>query len=193
MPINWEEAPEGTTHHISYRGGPVCWWIWVTGPNSYKYWKVNVVANRWYDGALGQSLEQLCEENGYICEERPKEKAMLTVKDIRHTRAYQQLKDFINLNVQNVKRRPYELGVLTKRYLHGLNNGGRLEVSKHMDVCDSFTWAETPEKHEFWEFVHHNARLLNLHPCPVGDGEAKAVAKKLVPKVPAPAKRLGWW
>lgn len=198
MPINWEEAPEDATHHIARQGKS--YWIKVTGPDSYEHCLTDGGRKKWQYGTAGQSLDALVEKWGYICVERPRveEKKMFTVKDVRDTEAYAQLRACVEASVDDVKKRPSALGRLTRRLLYNLNNRGRgwgLAPGDDFEVSNAFDWEATPEGRGFWLKVCNGTRIDNLDPVPLPP-LAKAVGKaevKAAQKVPAPPKRLGWW
>lgn len=197
MPINWEEAPEDATHWGSYKGQSSYWFKVVED----KYWWINLrLAEGVWQGPLNGFIEAYILEDNWEVVERPKveEKKMFTVKDVRNTEAYTQLRDCVEASVDDAKKRPSALGRLTRRLLHNLNNRGRgwdLAPGDDFEVSDAFDWKATPEGYGFWLKVCEGTRIDNLDPVPLPP-LAKAVGKvevKAAQKPPAPPKRLGWW
>ncbi len=196
MAINWEDAPADAEIHIKYlrQAGDEGWWIKLDGDKYF--WCRGGHHVRWRGPSEGYA-EMIVRER-YIVTHRPKEAVnMYKAKDIKHTQAYQQLRRCIELSVEDVGKRPYELGQLTKRFLQRLSEqrDRPIGLEEHWDVCDLLTWVDTAEGHAYWERIHSGVRVINLKPCPIVEGGKKAKAKpaKLPPKAPAVLKRLGWW
>lgn len=192
MAINWEEAPADAEIHMS--DGLNHWWIKLRG-DAYSF--IRLGDDRGWVGYINGYADMVV-RNGYIETHRPKEAVnMYKAKDIKHTKAYQQLRRCIELSVEDVNKRPYELGQLTKRFLQRVfeRHGAGFGFRKYYEVGEAFHWANTPEGRFYWETISDEDVLNDLHPCPIVEGGKKAKAKpaKLPPKAPAVPKRLGWW
>ncbi len=194
MAINWEEAPADAEIHIRSAGQDdnQGWWIKLDG-DRYSWWRIGQHVN-WQGKSPGYAA--MIAEHKYIETHRPKEAVnMYKAKDIKHTEAYQQLRRCIELSVEDVGKRPYELGQLTKRFLQRLSEQRDRPIDREdrWNVCDLLTWADTAEGHAYWERVHSGLPVIDLKPCPIVEGGKKAKPAKLPPKAPAVPKRLGWW
>lgn len=107
---------------------------------------------------------------------------MFTVEQLRGTRPYMQMKEYIEEEYQhlNQRQRAGRLSSLVKKYMKNVEREVDWDVVPD-DIDGSFTWALTPEGHQFWKDIND---FPGLPRKPV-KGKGKPAQQ--------PKKKVGWW
>lgn len=112
---------------------------------------------------------------------------MITAKQLKDTYPHRQMRAYIEDEYAHMtpQGQAAKLGGLVKKFLKNFELQAGVWVRPDpeivpRDIDEAFTWADTPEGHEFWR--HINSFM------PVEIVEAPKPAKGKAPK-----KRVGWW
>lgn len=159
MAIAWENAPVGTTHVLESIGYGGIWWIILHKDGTYSYW----VGDRYIHDK--RNFKEVYFEIGkgkFRTYQKPLEENMaVQVKDIKHTIAYAQLREFVKLVEPEERKRPSALGMLARRLARGVDANKLLNGDE--DINTIMSWALTLEGHRFWATIHTNTiKALDL-------------------------------
>lgn len=111
---------------------------------------------------------------------------MMDIKWLRTTPAHGQLRSYVDgvFGHLNAQQKGIELARLSKQVLKNINNQDldhELADPEDVDICACFTWADSPEGHNFW------ANIDTYKPAPKKVAKVKKVAEV------KPKKPVGWW
>ena len=120
------------------------------------------------------------------------ERKNMELKEFKKTKAYKQLRKFIEVNVPDVEKRPAQLGIMVKRTMARLDPEYWNNEGFDQSIGWLCAWGDTPEGLDFWEAVHNGHPVDNLHPCPIKPKKEKVAVKPQKPIEEKP-NRVGWW
>jgi hypothetical protein len=189
--INWDEAPEGTNGHYLVNNGLRCW-MKVGQPDERYQW-CSVGDNGFRQSGIALRYTMLASNNWekqFTPRPEKVERKNMELKEFKKTKAYEQLRKFIEVNVPDVEKRPAQLGIMVKRTMARIDPKYWYGENSDKSILWMGNWKDTPEGHNFWHSVEKARKVDNIYPCPIGKG--KEAEKPAVKKEEKPNK-VGWW
>lgn len=186
--INWKEAPDWANGHYLCNSGRSRCWIKIGQPDEpyeYRFFDEVVI----YRGGKGMSVMLGANDWNKQFTPRPERKIM-ELKEFKNSKAYKQIRKFVEVNVPDPKNRPAQLGLMVKRAMARLDLKYWIAEGSDKGIHYLCDWHLAQEKGDFWYSVALGKKVDNINPCPIG--KPKEVEKPVIKKEEKP-KRVGWW
>ena len=190
--INWDEAPDWANGYYLGNGGKTRYWMKIGQPYERYQWCL-VGNNGFHTSGIALRYTMLASNNWekqFTPRPEKVERKNMELKEFKKTRAYKQLRKFIEVNVPDVEKRPAQLGIMVKRTMARIDPKYWNNDASDNSIYWLCKWKATPEGFYFWGSVDRVLKVDNIYPCPIGKG--KEAKKPVVKKEEKPA-RAGWW